>query len=212
MVLGAAMGGAVTSIPEWEEGYDTNLVGGVLADMLQSAGGFGKFLVVVLSLTLLGNLAATAYSITLNFQMLVPVLLKVPRYLFAIVITAIIIPVSIRAAADFFNNLENFVALIGYWSSAFIGVVVVEHLYFRKGDCDSYDPEAWDTASLLPVGVAALASSVLSFGIVVPCMSQAWFTGPIAETTGDIGFELAFVVTAILYVPFRHLEKKFVGR
>ncbi|KAH8887380.1 hypothetical protein GQ53DRAFT_292659 [Thozetella sp. PMI_491] len=212
MVLGAAIGGAVANVPEWEEGYEANLVGGVMAAMLHSVGGFGKFLVVILSFTLLGNMAATAYSITLNFQMLLPVLFKVPRYLFSIVLTAIIIPVSIRAATDFFDNLENFVALIGYWSSAFLAVVVVEHLYFRKGDCDSYNPDAWNTASRLPVGVAALAAAGLSFGLVVPCMSQVWYTGPIAETTGDIGFELAFVVTSILYIPLRHLEKKVVGR
>ncbi|KAK4169083.1 putative purine-cytosine permease [Cladorrhinum sp. PSN259] len=212
MCLGAAIGSAIPNNPGWQAKFDESLVGGVLDAMLSPAQGFGKFLVVILSFTLLGNLAATSYSITLNFQMLVPVLLKVPRYLFSIVLIAIIIPVSIAAAADFFVNMENFLALIGYWSSAFLGVVMVEHLVYRKSDCRNYDPEAWNDAKLLPWGVAALTASVLCFGLVIPSMAQIWWTGPIAKTTGDIGFELAFVVAALLYLPLRFLERKWCGR
>lgn len=212
MILGAAIGGAIPSIPEWETGYNNNLVGGVLAAMLSSAGGFGKFVVVVLALTLLGNIAGTMYSITLNFQTLVPWLVRVPRYVFSIVMVAIIIPVSIRAAHDFFNNLENFVGLIGYWSAAFVSIVVAEHWIFRKGDCDSYDHAAWNKASLLPPGIAALLAGVLSFGLIIPSMAQVWWTGPIAVTTGDIGFEIALVLPAMLYVPFRWLELRWFGR
>lgn len=206
------MAGAVSSLPSWEAGYDANLVGGVMAAMLSPAGGFGKFLVVVLSFTLLGNMSATSYSITLNFQMLAPVLFRVPRYVFAVVLTAVIVPVSIAAAVDFLANLENFIALIGYWASAFVAVLVVEHVVFRGSDCASYDPGAWDTASMLPLGAAALGASVLSLGLVIPSMAQVWYTGPIAEATGDIGFELAFVATALLYMPLRVLEKRVVGR
>lgn len=212
MVLGAAIGGAITSIPEWQESYDETQVGGVLAAMLSRAGGFGKFVVVVLSLTLLGNIAATMYSITLNFQILIPQLVVVPRYMFSIVVTAIVIPISVRAAVEFFASLENFVALIGYWSAAFVAVLIVEHNVFRGGRYDTYDHDSWNVASRLPLGVAALAASALSFALVIPTMSQVWFEGPIAEKAGDIGFEMAFVVTAVLYFPFRFLEKRFTGR
>ncbi|KAJ3579124.1 hypothetical protein NPX13_g1448 [Xylaria arbuscula] len=61
MILGAAIGGAIANVPAWEQGYATNSVGGVLAAMLQPVGGFGKFVVVVLSFSLLGNNAATMY-------------------------------------------------------------------------------------------------------------------------------------------------------
>ncbi|KAK6952577.1 hypothetical protein Daesc_004867 [Daldinia eschscholtzii] len=210
--MGASIGGAVASIPEWEAGYESTQVGGVLAAMLSRAGGFGKFVVVVLSLTLLGNIAATMYSITLNFQILIPQLVVVPRYMFSIVVTAIVIPVSIRAAEEFFASLENFVALIGYWSAAFVAVVIVEHNVFRGGKYHTYDHDSWNVASRLPWGIAALMASALSFGLVIPSMSQVWFEGPIAKRSGDIGFEMAFAVTAILYLPLRHLEKKLSGR
>ncbi|KAH6637009.1 permease for cytosine/purines, uracil, thiamine, allantoin-domain-containing protein [Chaetomium tenue] len=215
MTLGSAIGNAIPNTPHWQAAYDQTLVGGVLAAMLAPAGGFGKFLVVLLSFSLLGNLAATSYSVTLNLQLLLlppRVLARVPRYVFSLVFAAVVIPVGIRAAGDFFVNLENFVALIGYWSSAFLAVVLVEHFVFRGGDCARYDIEAWNDAGRLPWGVAALGAGVLSFGLVVPSMAQVWWTGPIAETTGDIGFELAFVVSGLLYLPLRWMEKRWAGR
>ncbi|KAI5919451.1 NCS1 nucleoside transporter [Camillea tinctor] len=212
MTLGAAIGGAISNVPEWQAGYDSTAVGGVLASMASRAGGFGEFLVVALAFTMLGNIAATMYSITLNFQILVPQLVRVPRYIFSIVVTAIVIPVSIRAAGDFFANLENFIAVIGYWSAAFSSALITEHVVFRRCRYDTYDPEIWNTASRLPLGVAALCACVLSFSLVIPSMAQVWFTGPIAQTAGDIGFELAFVLTAVFYIPLRILEKKLSGR
>ncbi|KAK7423814.1 hypothetical protein QQZ08_008857 [Neonectria magnoliae] len=212
MVLGAAIAGALPNEPDWEEAYGQSLVGGILAAMLASAGGFGKFVVVILSLTLLGNTGGTMYAITLNFQTLIPGLIKIPRYAFAIVVTVIVIPTAIRAQRDFFVNLENFIALIAYWSASFIGIVITEHLFFRRGNYASYDHAIWNVASHLPVGLAAITSGVLSFGLVVPCMAQAWWTGPIAKTTGDIGFEVAFVLSTLFYIPLRHLEKKVSGR
>ncbi|KAI6366344.1 hypothetical protein MCOR25_005159 [Pyricularia grisea] len=219
MILGAAIAGAVPSNPTWEAGYDRNLVGGVLDAMLTPAGGFGKFLVVVLSFSLLGNLSATSYSVSLNLQQLFApltrgseILKRVPRYAYTILLTALVIPIGIRAAQDFFVSLENFLGLIGYWSAAFVSLLMVEHLWFRGGDCASYDPAIWNDGARLPIGVAALVSSVLSFLLVVPSMSQVWWTGPIAQVTGDLGFEFAFVVTGLLYVPFRTLEKHLTKR
>ncbi|KAK1961477.1 NCS1 nucleoside transporter [Colletotrichum sublineola] len=212
MTLGSAIGGAMTSVLEWQEGYNSTLVGEVLAAMLAPAGGFGKFVVVVLAFTLLGNISGTMYAITLNFQTLVPWLVRVPRYVFSIVVTAVMIPVAIKAADDFFLNLENFVALIGYWSASFVGIVVVEHFVFRKGDAKLYDPRSWNVTSSLPSGAAALGVGILSFGLVVPCMAQAWWTGPIANTTGDIGFEVAFILSALFYLPLRWLERRVLHR
>jgi hypothetical protein len=67
LILGATIGGAVPNIPLRADGYETSSGGGVLAAMLLSAGGFGKFIVVLLAFSTRGNIAATLYSITLNF-------------------------------------------------------------------------------------------------------------------------------------------------
>ncbi len=88
-------------------------------------------------------------------------------------------------------------------------MLIVEHTYFRKNRFENYDPEIWNVPSRLPLGCAALGSGFLSFGLVIPCVSQVWFTGPIAKITGDLGFEVAFVLNLVLYPPLRWLEIKY---
>ena len=100
-------------------------------------------------------------------------------------------------------------SLIGYWCFAYVAILIVEHIYFRKNNFANYNPEIWDVPSRLPLGCAALGSGILSFGLVIPCVSQVWFTGPIAKTTGDLGFEVAFILNLILYPPLRLLEIKY---
>lgn len=212
MILGAAIGGAVANNPTWADGYASHSVGGVLAAILIPGGRFGQFVTVLIAFSGIGNMAASLYSISLNFQILHPVLMKVPRPVYAILVVAISIAVSIQASRSFFAALENFIYLIAYWSAAFISVVITEHVVFRKMNCDSYDHAIWDDFKALPTGIAALGAAGASFGVVAPCMSQVWYTGPIAKTTGDIGFEVALVVSGLLYVPFRMLEIKIRGR
>jgi purine-cytosine permease-like protein len=211
MIFGAAIGGAVPNIPSWTSAYETGSVGGIFAAMLTPASDFGKFITVLLSLSTLGNMAATIYSVTLNFQVLTPALARVPRPLFSVVIIAIVIPLSMYAAVSFFDSLHNFVGVIGYWSAAVVAVLIVEHLVFRSGRYTSYDPALWNVGSKLPTGVAALGATALSFALVVPCIAQTWFVGPIAKVTGDIGFEVAFALSAVLYVPLRRIEIKWRG-
>jgi purine-cytosine permease-like protein len=90
-----------------------------------------------------------------------------------------------------------------------VSAVCIEHLYFREGNFELYDVLSWDVPSQLPLGAAALGASVLSFALVIPSMSQVWYTGPIARKTGDIGIEVSMVVTALLYVPLRRLERRW---
>jgi purine-cytosine permease-like protein len=117
-----------------------------------------------------------------------------------------VIPLSIVGAHHFYDTLNNFLSLIGYWASAFTIIILEEHFLFRRGKASSYDVSTWNTARELPTGIASLGAGILSMGLVVPSIDQVWFVGPIAKHTGDIGFELAFAVTMVLYPPFRWLE------
>lgn len=210
MTLGAAIGGAIPNVPGWQEAFDKNQIGGVLGAMLAPVNGFGRFLLVVLALSLLANMSSTMYAITLNFQMIMP--LRVPRYVYSVVTTAIVIPLAIKAVENFFLNLEHLVALIGYWSASFVGIIFAENCVFRRDTANAYNAEIWDVSSALPSGFAAVGAAVLSFGLVIPCIGQVWWTGPIAKTTGDIGFVVAFVCSALFYLPLRFLERKHLRR
>ena len=87
--LGAACAIAAPTVPSWAVAFEGDNVGGLLAEMLSPVGTFGKFLVVLLAINLAADIAATFYSITLNFQILIPRLVALPRYLLAPAATAV---------------------------------------------------------------------------------------------------------------------------
>ena len=119
------------------------------------------------------------------------------------------LPLSIAGSHKFYDTLTNFLGLIGYWCSAFIGVILVEHFVFRKGDFSAYDLRCWNDPKRLPLGVAAVGACLLSCGLIVPSMDQVWFVGPFAKHTGDIGFELALAASTVFYAPLRAIELHF---
>jgi hypothetical protein len=53
-----------------------------------------------------------------------------------------------------------------------------------------------------------VTNNSLFFFIII----QVWFVGPVAKTTGDIGFELGFVASAIAYFVLRRVEQRLVNR
>ncbi|KAJ3805430.1 permease for cytosine/purines, uracil, thiamine, allantoin-domain-containing protein [Lentinula aff. lateritia] len=219
-----------SSVPAtWAQSYSSSSVGGLLQSILSPAGRFGDFLTVLLSLSVAGNIAATFYSIGLNIQLAMPVLIMVPRYVFSVVAAAIILPLAVVGSHTFYDTLEDFLGLIGYWCSAFIAIILVEHFVFRRQHSswqkrmgnqnenfiiwsEIYPPTHWNAPSLLPSGLSAIAAGIISFGLVVPSMAQIWFTGPIAEKTGDIGFELAFMLAGVAYTCLRGVEVRLKGR
>ena len=179
--------------------------------MLRPAGGFGKFVLIVLAFSTVGNMVLSMYSVALNLQMLVPVFTKVPRYLFIVATMAIMVPMAIYAAAEWEHSLENFLGLIGYWAGCFDAIIIEELVVFRGMDYSSYDPDIWNKGRRLPTGLAAIGASLVSLALVVPGLDTAWYSGPIGRRIGDIGFESAFIVSAIAYYPLRKLEIKWMG-
>jgi purine-cytosine permease-like protein len=87
--LGVTVAVSAPSVPSWNAKYEDNDVGGLLAAMLSPVGGFGKFLLVLLSLGIISNLAPTLYSICFAMQTFIPPLVRVPRYAFSVFATAV---------------------------------------------------------------------------------------------------------------------------
>jgi NCS1 nucleoside transporter family len=204
--LGAAVVVNAPSVPTWETGYANGNVGGLLEAILRPTGNFGKFLTVMLSLCVVGNMAPGLYSISLNIQIFIPWLVIVPRYVCSLLAAAVIVSLSIVGSHRFYDTLTNFLGLIGYWASSFSAIILVEHFLFRRNNFTSYDLQIWNDPGRLPTGIAALGAGIASVAIIVPSIDQVWFVGSIAKVTGDIGFEVAFFVSGVLYVPFRWIE------
>jgi hypothetical protein len=84
--LGAAVAIAATSVPLWNDAYAGGNVGGLLEAILSPVGNFGKFLTVLLSLSVIGGNAAALYSISINLQLFLPMWVAIiPRYVFSLV-------------------------------------------------------------------------------------------------------------------------------
>ncbi|KAH9933938.1 uncharacterized protein B0H18DRAFT_982868 [Fomitopsis serialis] len=187
--LGASFAVAASTVPAWNDGYTNGNVGGLLEAVLSPVGNFGKFLTVMLALSATGNIAITLYSFCMSFQVFIPQATssRVPC-------VCAVIPLSIVGQHKFYDTLSNFLGLIGYWTSAFCAVVIVEHLVIRRGAFANYDLRCWNDYRGCRSGSRPSARVVRR---------------PFARTTGDIGFELAFVATALFYVPLRMLELRF---
>lgn len=87
--IGAAFAVAATSVPAWSAGFQGGgNVGGLMEAVFQPLGNFGKFLTVIMSLSVAPNLVSILYSASLNYQIIVPQLFVVPRYIFTILTAA----------------------------------------------------------------------------------------------------------------------------
>ena len=141
-------------------------------------------------------------------------LLSLPRILLADPrLCARLIPVAIVGATHFYATFVNILSAIGYWSTVFAAIVILEHLLFRAADWARYDLAQWCKPKELPPGLAAVLAFLCACGIIVPCMSQAWYVGPIASAgSGDIGVFVGFAMAAILYPSFRAVERAVSGR
>ncbi|KAI0062621.1 cytosine-purine permease [Artomyces pyxidatus] len=213
-MLGVVFAASAPAVPAWKAGFDVgNNVGGLFAAVLAMSGGFGKFLTVVVALTIPSGVAPTMYSFGTSFMAITPLFAKIPRYAYALVSTAILLPIAIIGSRRFYNVLVDIISIAGYWCSSFSAIVITDHAIIRRGRWETYISDDWNNPRRLPLGAAALIAFVGSMGIVVPCMSQVWYTGPIAASgTGDIAVYMAFVTAALLYVPLRLVEKKVERR
>ncbi|KIX08177.1 uncharacterized protein Z518_02833 [Rhinocladiella mackenziei CBS 650.93] len=216
-MLGLAIATATVNSPAYADAYARDAVGGLLHQVLvPPLGGFGKFCLVILALSIVGNNCPNIYSLTFSLQILTHYAQMIPRFLWTLVGTVIYCAIAIPGYSHFESVLENFMLVIGYWLAIYEGISLPEHFLFKRG-FSGYSPEHYDQPKYLPPSIAALGA--FCFGILgaVMGMAQVWFIGPIGKLIGigyggDIGFELAFSFTAVTYVVFRYFEYRYFHR
>ncbi|KAF4333454.1 purine-cytosine permease fcy22 [Fusarium beomiforme] len=213
MILGAALGGAALQIPTWAAALGEGGTGAVVGEVVVSRlGGFGKFVLTILALTVVITTARDIYSISLAVQAVIPWLERVPRAILALVTTGVLIGVAIPASKSFISSLSALVSILSYSSGITVTTFLIEWFWFRRADPDSLDPAIWDDGKALPSGIPAIITFAIAWGPIICGMDTVWLTGPLAKVAGDLGWELAILTTVIVYTPLRAVEIRFRGR
>lgn len=217
MVLGAALGTTTVSNPRMADLYEQQSIGGLVYGILaeDNLGRFGEFCCVILALSTIANNLPSAYSMALSFQAVWSQFQRVPRIIWCLFGNCITLAISIPAFYVFSTAMTNFLDMISYFVSIYIGVVTAEHFVFRRG-FSGYNPEDYNDPSKLPIGIAGTFGFCCGVAGAVVGMQEQWYTGPLAikigEFGGDIGFELCVAFAFIGHCLARPLELKYFGR
>ncbi|GAA5837601.1 hypothetical protein JCM11251_002022 [Rhodosporidiobolus azoricus] len=205
--------------------FEANSLGGIVGEILiVGAGGFGKFLLVLLAFSTISANIPNTYSGALCLQSLHPILMKVPRIFFVIIFTVIYLVIAIVGKDHFSEILSNFSAILAYYTAFLSAIIFWEIFYFRRSggpiERITGKPTNWDDVtdySKLPPGIACCATIACVIPFCVMGMAETWYTGPIALMVtkpygGDLGFEISAGTSILLYPLFRYAEIRYFKR
>lgn len=225
----------------WGAAYETQGMGGLLHAAFVPWGGGGKFLLVLIFLSLISNNILNTYSAAFGVQLIAVPFAKIPRWIWAIVLTAVYLVCAIVGRYKFSNILSNFLPMVGYWISMYFVMLLEENtifrtarfhhlykaefsdtedkpvpLYKRKRDV-FYNFNMWNEYGVLTRGLASTGAFCCGVAGAAVGMSQTYWIGPVAkavggESGGDIAMWLCMGISGIVYPPARYIELKFCGR
>ena len=208
-MLGAAFAISAPDVVAWKAASQETSPGALFNVVLSGrAGGFGKFLTVVLAISAVANIIPSVYSFGIACQTSFPFLRHVPRFVMTIVAVAIFLPLSIAGRNKFYDTLSNFSSILSYWCGMFDGVILADHCILRRANFRTYDLSIWNDWRRLPPGAAAVISALIPIVFIALCMDQSCYTGPLAQHSGDLAFEVSTVLSFVLYLVLRPLEKR----
>lgn len=215
--LGAACAMGTQSNAAWMTAYSDNSVGGLVNEIVvvNNLHGFGKFCLVLLSLSAIANNLPGSYSLALAAQAIWSPLAKFPRLGWCVIGNFVSLALAIPAYYVFEEAMSNFLSIISYNVSIYLGITLAEHFIYRKG-FRGYDVTNFDNRSTLPVGIAGVVGFLFGVASTVLSMNQTWYQGVIAklfsESGGDVSFEFNIVCSFVGYNLVRPFELKYFGR
>jgi NCS1 nucleoside transporter family len=212
-ILGIGLACGMLLNSDWEAAYGISQ-GALIVEAYRPLGAFGSFCGVVVALGLVANLIVPTYSSGIDAQILGRWAGAVPRVIWNTIGVIIYTVCALAGRAHLAELFTNFLALMGYWVSIWIAIVLEEHLIFRRKTGWNWD--VWNQQKKLPYGIAAFVAFVVGWVGAILCMAQVWYYGPIALLVGtygaDMGNYVGFAWAALVYPPLRMLETKRFGR
>jgi purine-cytosine permease-like protein len=93
-----------------------------------------------------------------------------PRWLWVCISVLIYTACALGGRNSLFSIFENFLALMGYWVTFFLAIVIEEDLIFRRKR--GYNWADWAEPAKLPIGLAALVTFLTGWAWAVVSMDQ----------------------------------------
>nr|UJH94598.1 Tpn1 [Starmerella bombicola] len=208
-ILGCGLASAGLYNPVKSEIYKNYGGAGLIVDGMNRWHGGGKFLVVLMYISLITNGSFTTYSFGLSFQTLGRPIARIPRYILVVFGSIVWYVLTAVGQSGWAEVVANFLPMIGYWSMIYAAVLFPETLWFRRHAKDDYEWDEYLNPSHFPYMFAAMFASLCGIAGVVVGMNQYYYVGPLAKTIGsdcELGTLLAFGFTLVAYIPSRYLE------
>jgi len=140
-VLGSILSVLSVVEPGYEEAYSNHGMGGLLHQGFSRWNGFGKFCAIILLLSLIANNIINTYSAAFSLQLTAIWLAKIPRWCWAIIVTAVYLVCALVGKDHFSTILGNFLPMIGYWISMYFIMLLEENIIFRNNFLYLYTKE-----------------------------------------------------------------------
>lgn len=157
-------------------------------------GGFGVVAVIAI---ILGGIAANVLNIYSNALCAGALDLRLPRWSLAIIAGMLGFIFSIIGSGNFDANYQNYLYLIGYWVTPWIGILVADFYVKHNG----LGAET-DTRNQRGVNASGLFSWIVGVLVMLPFMNTPFFEGFIAKALSgvDISYYVGFFVAGGLYL------------
>ncbi|KAL2872414.1 eukaryotic translation initiation factor 3 subunit G-domain-containing protein [Aspergillus lucknowensis] len=156
---------------KYQAGYEAAGNGGLIGAVLEPLGGFGKFCLVILALSIVANNCPNIYSVALTVQVLSRYAQRVPRFMWTFLGSCVSVAIAIPGYEHFETVLENFMNFTAYWLAIYSGISLTDHFIFKRG-FSAYRVENYDKPEKLPVGMAAALAFGFGVAGMVTGMSQ----------------------------------------